>query len=411
MSKRLKFRLNRATIVFIMIAICTCSKESMEEVPDKYQEIENLTVYPKNTKPGKTIAFQKEIVFGESTDLLIGQLGDIAADTEGRVFVTDTRKQAIYAFTPNGELFYTFGGSGDGPGEFNTIKSIEIKDHLMFVHDFHQNRLTAFNLHTLDVDFTLLFGKNKNQYQELHRSYPLVSEVYVYNSEKFLVKYLSNQNYKPSEIWDLVEIEGHTYTADQNGILLSKLMDFKNSTRTMYPYNGVPMLEIPITPFYGESITAISSEGFIYHVQPDHFLVQVFKHDGTYQRAFSYPNQKVRLTEASAIEVGIPELGTSNPDLFINSITLIDLPESWPVITNMIIDDQNRLWISTIVEDFDVYEWWVLENTGELITKFEWPRNEPIEVVKNGYIYTRETEEETGQQQVVRYRIAFDEVN
>jgi len=171
------------------------------------------------------------------------------------------------------------------------------------------------------------------------------------------------------------------------------------------------MLEIPITPFYGESITAISSEGFIYHVQPDHFLVQVFKHDGTYQRAFSYPNQKVRLTEASAIEVGIPELGTSNPDLFINSITLIDLPESWPVITNMIIDDQNRLWISTIVEDFDVYEWWVLENTGELITKFEWPRNEPIEVVKNGYIYTRETEEETGQQQVVRYRIAFDEVN
>jgi hypothetical protein len=383
----------------------------MEEVPDKYQEIENLTVYSKNSKPEKTIAFQKEYAFGESTDLVIGQLGDIAADKEGRVFVTDMKKQVIYAFNPNGELFYIFGGSGDGPGEFNTIKSIEIKDHLMFVHDFHQNRLTAINLYTLDVDFTLLFGKNKHEYQELHRSYPLVSEVYAYNSERFLVKYLSNENYEPSEIWDLVMIKGYLYLADQNGNLLSKVIDFKNSTRTMYPYQGVPMLEIPITPFYGESITAISSEGFIYHVQPDHFLVQVFKQDGTYQRAFSYPGQKVRLTEASAIEVGIPELRTGNPDLFINSINIIDLPESWPVITDMKIDDENRLWIATTVENFDVYEWWVLENTGELITKFEWPRNEPIEVVKNGYIYTRETDEETGLQQVVRYRIEFDEVN
>lgn len=199
---------------------------------------------------------------------MIEQLGDIAADKEGRVFVTDMKKQVIYAFTPNGELFYIFGGSGDGPGEFNTIKSIEIKDHLMFVHDFHQNRLTAINLHTLDVDFTLLFGKNKHEYQELHRSYPLVSEVYAYNSERFLVKYLSNNNYQPSEIWDLVMIKGYLYLADQNGILLSKVMDFKNLTRTMYPYNGVPMLEIPITPFYGESIIAISSEGFIYHVHP-----------------------------------------------------------------------------------------------------------------------------------------------
>jgi hypothetical protein len=32
-------------------------------------------------------------------------------------------------------------------------------------------------------------------------------------------------------------------------------------------------------------------------------------------------------------------------------------------------------------------------------------------VVNNGYIYTRETDEETGLQQVVRYRIEFDEVN
>ena len=74
----------------------------------------------------------------------------------------------------------------------------------------------------------------------------------------------------------------------------------------------------------------------------------------------------------------------------------------------MFVDDENRLWISTIVEDFDVYEWWVLEENGEMITRFEWPRDEPIEMIKNDYLYTKETEDETGVQQVVRYRVEME---
>ena len=81
------------------------------------------------------------------------------------------------------------------------------------------------------------------------------------------------------------------------------------------------------------------------------------------------------------------------------------LPTHWPAIHEMLIDSNNRLWVSTIVENFDIYEWWVLEASGELITKFEWPRDEPIEVIKNGKMYTRQTDEETGLEQVVRYGI------
>jgi len=71
----------------------------------------------------------------------------------------------------------------------------------------------------------------------------------------------------------------------------------------------------------------------------------------------------------------------------------------------------NRLWVFTIVEDFDVYEWWVLELSGELITRFEWPREEPIEVIKNGKMYTRQTDEETGLEQIVRYGIVIKKEN
>ncbi len=90
---------------------------------------------------------------------------------------------------------------------------------------------------------------------------------------------------------------------------------------------------------------------------------------------------------------------------------LLDLPENWPVLTDMKIDGQDRIWIATTVEDMSIYEWWVLEESGELITKFEWLRDEPIEVIKNGYVYTRQTDEDTGLQQVVRYRIEIGDTD
>ena len=75
-------------------------------------------------------------------------------------------------------------------------------------------------------------------------------------------------------------------------------------------------------------------------------------------------------------------------------------------------DDKNRLWISTItVSDKRTYTWWVLQDTGELRTTFSWPENRSVEKIKDGFLYARETNESTGQQQVVRYRIAFDEMN
>jgi hypothetical protein len=73
----------------------------------------------------------------------------------------------------------------------------------------------------------------------------------------------------------------------------------------------------------------------------------------------------------------------------------------------MIIDNENILLVSTIVENFDVFESWVLEESGEVITRFEKPRNEPIEVVNNGYMYTCETDE-MGVASIVRYRIDMD---
>lgn len=53
------------------------------------------------------------------------------------------------------------------------------------------------------------------------------------------------------------------------------------------------------------------------------------------------------------------------------------------------------------------YQWWVLNINGEVITKFEWPLDETIEEVKNGYMYIRE-KNETGVASIVKYKFVLN---
>lgn len=84
-----------------------------------------------------------------------------------------------------------------------------------------------------------------------------------------------------------------------------------------------------------------------------------------------------------------------------------DNPSTWPAINAMTVDDKSRIWVSTITDSKDSYQWWVVSDEGKLLVRFRWPRSRSIELVKDGSVYTRETDEETGVTQIVRYGISM----
>ena len=47
------------------------------------------------------------------------------------------------------------------------------------------------------------------------------------------------------------------------------------------------------------------------------------------------------------------------------------VPQTGPALNDLIVDDEGQIWVSTIVEDFDIYEWWILQENGELITRLD----------------------------------------
>lgn len=66
----------------------------------------------------------------------------IALDRQGNVFATDFYNHRIQKFRPNGTFLTSFGGKGDGPGQFDhPIAVTTASDGTVFVVDFANNRI------------------------------------------------------------------------------------------------------------------------------------------------------------------------------------------------------------------------------------------------------------------------------
>lgn len=178
------------------------------------------------------------------------------------------------------------------------------------------------------------------------------------------------------------------------------ILSMPAQNQIMVPAPGRPAVGMYFD-FLGRARYALSNDDHIFRTWTEDFLFKVFRPDGEYLRAFYYPVEGAPLTPEAAFNYQdspvIREAGRN-----------VDFPDTWPVIDDFLIDDEDRIWVSTIVEDEEVYKWWVLDIDGNLITRITLPRNRSVEEVKDGYLYARESDEETGIQTVVRYRIEME---
>ncbi|MEX2602288.1 MAG: hypothetical protein WD355_11600 [Balneolaceae bacterium] len=94
-----------------------------------------------------------------------------------------------------------------------------------------------------------------------------------------------------------------------------------------------------------------------------------------------------------------------------------EMPDTWPALHTMELDDQGRLWVATITDSEDSYSWWVLTEEGELLARFEQPadrnsrfvRSQPEIIIRDGYLYTREVDVREEINRVVKHRIEMEE--
>ena len=405
-------------LVIFLFAGSGCSQRTEIVIPEHIKDLNNLTVYPADAKPAVTIRFIEEYTFGDTEEAIIGSAGDIAVDKAGRIYIEDPTRghEAIYVFQPNGDFLTSIGREGKGPGEFYYISAIQVQSNHLFVFDLGQQSIHVFSLdwnlqQRFPLDQTILFSRESWSDIEELKMYSAPNTGYVRSDGKIIGGFIDIEQDEDS----LSNRKIHFYLFDENGKLYRSAGKLFEQRATGY-LNIHPT--VYLFPFLRKSLRTVSTTDSIYSAWTEDFLIKVYSPDGVYQRAIYYPVKKRSLARDDILLKKYlrekEETALSNRRLMAghrDRIRILSevMPDTWPALENLLIDDQDRLWVSTITDENDTYDWWVLQNSGELITKFTWPRNRQIEAVKNGKIYTRETDPETGLQQVVRYGFELEE--
>lgn len=393
----------------LLVLIIGCKAENKADIPLHIQELDNLTIYPVDMEPARQIQFNREQIFSSVGDVFIGSMGSIAVDNSSRVFIADSKQFTIHVFDSTGAYVTNIGREGAGPGEFRTVGLLSTTDDFLSVYDVLQRRFSIFSLDLLDLSHTLNLNRiSTDEIEALQGMFP--GAIYFMGKNKYLVEFgpplfsnPSHPGYNPENQFK------QYYLANNKGQIISskilELEDYRVLRATVQGENQFTQFE-----FLGKSLLDLSIENYIYTARSDDFLIEVRDSKGNYLRAFYYPIEKLLFTREDAIRRQKEKYRKSISGYRVSVIKNApdeDIPQSWPVLNDMLVDDKNRLWISTIVDDPNVYQWWVLNHNGKLLARFTWPRNKQIEVVKKGKLYAREKGKETGLEQIVRYQIVM----
>lgn len=381
-------------ICFPIFLLYSCEYSSRQEVlPEFFGENSYIHVFNETSEPKATASFYKSIVIHESDEAFFNNNPKIAADSDGRVYIEGNKK--VHVFDQNGTFIGTIGREGRGPGEFQVIHNFKISGDDLYVYDANLSRVSVFETESTKLQEVI-------NIPSVNGSIGL-GEFDLLGEEHLIVGMRQDHRTSGSAV---IERFMHYYMIDFHGnvqlpsVVTTDLSDY-------YEISGDRGVSYPPIPFDRTTLFSLSPSGKLYFLYTDGIAIKVLNSNGEFLTGIYHPFQNVEIQSDTEFPGFYHTMG-----IITNTKNILGdrLPRTHPAVSLFFVDDEERLWLSTIIDNLNLYDWWVLEKTGELITKFVWPRNEPIKLVKNGYMYTRQTDKETGLQQIVRYRIEFEEV-
>lgn len=373
-------------ILALLISACGKNRtfEAKTEIVDGITHIHN----PANPlHPDRTISLDEELLISgedESGNIILFQPTQFLIDEDEYWYICDYQDQAIKVFDPQGNFFRSFGGKGEGPGEFRNIFGMDfLPDGRMIITDLGARRTSFFN-----KEGQYLSGhKWRSAYWDLHLtadSFYIINEIIIGQPTRMYVKKL--------------DFDGHE---------ISSFGEFIPMGVEILP-RGDMVMSI-VVPFRPRSIIAGDSQNQrLYHCLNDKYQIETYDSAGNIIRKIHRPYDPIPFTEKDAQEFYASHDRES--PAFGEMARKIELPTSKTITNRMIVDDSGNLWIElnekrkennqeqTAFDIFDV--------EGIYWAKV-WMRVIPHKILR-GKVYAMIQDEE-GYTTLIRFRITWSD--
>ncbi len=376
---------------FLLLIAAACSSTPDIEIPEEIASLENLAVIEPDAEPQNSFEFEPEARYGETAELIFGNINGATVAPDGRVFLADFDQNSLHAFDPDGNYLTTLGGEGEGPGEFGNISNPQADENFLYAYDWTQRRINAFDLETLRFSHTVRLMREDWSGGELSGKWP--NGYFVTRDGSFLTSF--SPPFSQNNLHDERQVSYYRITSE--GELIPNEVFAQRAAGALVDESGGGFMVMG-SPFRDRPLFALAPDDRFYTAWSEDFLIRIYSSQGEYERAIYVPYEKSFLDQQ--------ELASRyDNDRLRRMIRTADAPEHWPALHQIRVDDEHRIWAATIIDDEDLYQWWVISPEGELQSRFEWPRNRNIRAIQNGYLYVQETDPETDLQEIVRYRI------
>lgn len=375
--------------ITIALTIISCSRGGSDvAVPEDVAALENVSVYSDEMEPLNEITFTEEASFGDTDSIFISRVSGVAVTDDGTLFLADRSESVIHVYSGSGEYQRSIGREGEGPGEFQNIVQPQLRNGMLFVYDLDQLRMSLFDANDFTFQRAFTVG-DKDGIDGRPNQLNLLSD------ERILALYSGSER----EGNRLKLTEKAAILDDEGEVISSGFLALKENNRLLMESNG--MFQIFSMPFLGQNLLDVTANDEIVTGFTDRFLLHYLSLEGDTLRSVYHATTPPPL-DRQAI------LNNMTSEAIRSELSAMDLPETRQAFNSLTVDDENRLWVSSPTEDTDINEWRVLSADGEKLAQFERPSSSSLELVKDGYVYFLETDEETGITEVVKYNFRLN---
>lgn len=368
---------------FFFINLC-CSKaeEQMTEWKGKIEYEDGIKVVKNPDKPvfgDIQFELEEDLILGneKTEEDIFNRIFDVKVDGEGKIYVYDIRDRKVRKTSPSGDYMKDIGTIGQGPGEFQSPRTIWVDDRTR-------------NLYVVDFMKIHVFDKDGGFISDIHLK-KMFTEIYVDSDGNIWAKGYDFTESGRFHIFEKISAQGETL---KEIVIFPEVGGLKTVGRS------------------GDEVTVVSREhGYEYKL----FVSNVDDQTFTYGYSKNYELNKFDKNGDLLCKIRIEERPQRFSGEEKNKILekfsksardSIQLPKTKPFFNSILSDSESRIYVQRVpspLTESKVYEYDILSEEGHYLYRSKFPCK-PF-VIKNKYFYTVIFEEETGLEFVKRFKI------